>query len=203
MGSIRNRGASIPALFYLRSSSLLALRCLNSTLHESYWWDRPSAPTYNNSLSICMQAFRIISSVLGVLLEPSALPYVLCWYEHEPTISRTATFKFLPDHKPTNSRSVAENLHPCDPLLPLTISGCSEQNVAGIGEVSTLEVQTAGSGSWTAAVNRYGAVWELDSIPGSGPYNIQATLNDGSSVCTHHPPLSLSLSLSRSHIWDN
>ena len=55
--------------------------------------------------------------------------------------------------------------------------------------MSTLEVQTAGSGSWTAAVNRYGGVWEVDSIPGSGPYNIQATLNDGSSVRSHHTPL--------------
>ena len=56
------------------------------------------------------------------------------------------------------------------------------QNVSGVGEVATLLVQTSGSGTWMRAASKWGGMWEVDSIPGPGPYALQITLTDGQLV---------------------
>ena len=57
------------------------------------------------------------------------------------------------------------------------------QNVAGIGEVSAVQIQTDGSADWQSAVTRWGGMWEVDNLPGPGQYNLQVTLVDGQMVC--------------------
>lgn len=56
------------------------------------------------------------------------------------------------------------------------------QNVAGIGEVSAVQIQTDGTTDWQNAVTRWGGMWEVDNLPGPGQYNLQVTLVDGQMV---------------------
>ena len=53
------------------------------------------------------------------------------------------------------------------------------QDVAGVGEVAGVQVESNGMDNWKVAVNRWGAVWELYNIPGPGPYNLNVVLADG------------------------
>ena len=56
------------------------------------------------------------------------------------------------------------------------------QSVSGFGEVATVQIQTEGTGGWNSAKSRWGAVWEIDSLPGAGPYGLHVTLADGTEV---------------------
>ena len=57
------------------------------------------------------------------------------------------------------------------------------QNVKGVGEVSAVSVQGAGQSTWISAVNKWGAQWEVNNMPGSGPYNLYIVLADNTRVC--------------------
>ena len=52
----------------------------------------------------------------------------------------------------------------------------------GVGEVSAVSVQGAGQSTWITAVNKWGAQWEVNNMPGSGPYNLYIVLADNSRV---------------------
>ena len=52
----------------------------------------------------------------------------------------------------------------------------------GIGEVAAVSVQGAGQHTWIKAVNKWGAQWEVNSMPGPGPYNLYIVLADNTRV---------------------
>lgn len=49
--------------------------------------------------------------------------------------------------------------------------------MSGIGEVASISV------NGVAASHTWGAIFEVHSMPGSGPYDLHVTMADGSSVC--------------------
>ena len=58
------------------------------------------------------------------------------------------------------------------------------QNVAGIGQVAAVSVKSPGQGEWVSAVNKFGAMWEVNNMPGAGPYNLKVITANGETVRT-------------------
>lgn len=56
------------------------------------------------------------------------------------------------------------------------------QNIAGVGEAAHVWVKSAGTTKGAAAVNKWGGIWEVSNLPGSGPYSLVVLLADGQLV---------------------
>jgi len=54
--------------------------------------------------------------------------------------------------------------------------------VKGVGLVSAVSVQGAGLSTWISAVNKWGGQWEVNNMPGPGPYNLYIVLADNTRV---------------------
>ena len=48
--------------------------------------------------------------------------------------------------------------------------------------MSAVSVQGAGQSTWITAVNKWGGQWEVNNMPGSGPYNLYIVLADNTRV---------------------
>ncbi len=67
--------------------------------------------------------------------------------------------------------------------VPTELRAVCLQNVKGVGLVSAVSVQGAGQSTWISAVNKWGGQWEVNNMPGSGPYNLYIVLADNTRVC--------------------
>ena len=53
--------------------------------------------------------------------------------------------------------------------------------------MAAVSVQGAGQTNWISAVNTWGAQWEVNNMPGNGPYNLYIVLADNTRVRLIHP----------------
>ena len=58
----------------------------------------------------------------------------------------------------------------------------------GIGNVAAVSVQGAGETTWIPAVNAWGAQWQVNNMPGNGPYNLNIVLADNTRVSRDDRP---------------
>ena len=70
----------------------------------------------------------------------------------------------------------------------------------GIGNVAAVSVQGAGQSNWISAVNKWGAQWEVNTMPGNGPYNLYIVLADHTRVRREHGDQPV-LTVARIHGW--